>query len=325
MKTIKMLNNWGAAITDASVSTGATSFNIETSAASEIGTLGDNEILIITASNGSDLEIMHVTARSGDTLTVERARDGTSALAYSLGDVIESRIPACFLDFLVQKGGNSIFTYLSGRIILTDHGTLPGVSDDDAICAEQTRGTPGYLTLTTDPDPYYTPEDGNGANIPREITLTSANNCSGVNITINYNNEDDSINEDTFAGPNATTVYCDVFCTKINWISVSGSITAIKIGIGKGLIRVSLNDGEGQKLVLNNDADIEITDAQDGHEAGMKLYLTSNGNAVSFLDTFKADYGNLPVLADSGEDILVLTFHGTSGNRYIHHIGRKMS
>ena len=58
-------------------------------------------ISMISSSTNST-EIMKCTGRSGDTLTVVRAQDGTSAQTWSVGDRVELRVTAASLNFFVN-------------------------------------------------------------------------------------------------------------------------------------------------------------------------------------------------------------------------------
>lgn len=48
----------------------------------------------ITLDDGVNIEIVHLTARSGDTLTVTRAQEGTTGVAFSTGAKVEARFTA---------------------------------------------------------------------------------------------------------------------------------------------------------------------------------------------------------------------------------------
>lgn len=54
-------------------------------------------ITVVRASDPSQLEIMRCTGRSGDTLTVVRAQEGTSAIAFNAGDVVSLRLTVAAL------------------------------------------------------------------------------------------------------------------------------------------------------------------------------------------------------------------------------------
>lgn len=67
---------------------------------------GDLFVLTLTdAATGAITEIMHATARSGDTLTVVRAQEGTTALNWTTGDFANLVITAGTLDQFEQTGG----------------------------------------------------------------------------------------------------------------------------------------------------------------------------------------------------------------------------
>ena len=58
----------------------------------------------VTLDDGSEKEVVSVTARSGNTLTIVRGRDNTTARAYNAGDLVELRINAGVLDTFPQVG-----------------------------------------------------------------------------------------------------------------------------------------------------------------------------------------------------------------------------
>lgn len=64
---------------------------------------GDEYFYATLADTSNLLEIVKVTARSGDVFTVTRAQDGTTAKAYDAGNRIELRpVAALFTDFIEQ-------------------------------------------------------------------------------------------------------------------------------------------------------------------------------------------------------------------------------
>ena len=64
---------------------------------------------IAKASSPSDLEIVKVTAISGDTATIVRAQQGTSALGFSAGDEFELRLTAGLLDESLNESAQPDF------------------------------------------------------------------------------------------------------------------------------------------------------------------------------------------------------------------------
>ena len=80
---------------------------------------------IFSPSAPSTVEIVKITARSGDTLTVTRAQEGTTGLAWAAGSYIENRVTKATLDYLAQNQGTG-----SDSIGI---GTSPTVSGGGAI------------------------------------------------------------------------------------------------------------------------------------------------------------------------------------------------
>ena len=103
---------------------------------------GDYFIMTFTDSaTGLVNEIVHVTARSGDTMTIVRAQEGTSAVAWNAGDLATAMITAGGLAAMVQDG--ELFTEAGGY--LTDAGTANAISitlPSSVTSLSQIEGTP---------------------------------------------------------------------------------------------------------------------------------------------------------------------------------------
>lgn len=78
----------------------------------------------LTIESGADIEIVQLTARSGNTLTVVRAQDGTTAKSFSSGASISLRLTKAALD--------EIHTELAGKALSTHTHTLSQISDMSA-------------------------------------------------------------------------------------------------------------------------------------------------------------------------------------------------
>lgn len=99
-KPIFTNNLWatlGAALTAT-----ATSISLAAGHGARFPTIAAGDWLYMTLCDANnDLEIVKVTARSGDTLTVLRAQDNTVARAWHTGDRIEARFVAAYLNEMV--------------------------------------------------------------------------------------------------------------------------------------------------------------------------------------------------------------------------------
>jgi hypothetical protein len=91
---VKIANNAFSALA-ASVGTGDTSFAVTTGEGSRFPLLAPGDYFYATLIGpGSQLEIVKVTERNTDVLTVVRAQEGTSAKAFFSGDRVELRLTA---------------------------------------------------------------------------------------------------------------------------------------------------------------------------------------------------------------------------------------
>jgi hypothetical protein len=92
--SIKLANNASGTLATA-INTSDTGIVLTTNDGAEFPTLGIGEYFYGTLeSTGGTLEIVKVTARSGDSLTVERAQEGTSPAGFAAGALFEARVTA---------------------------------------------------------------------------------------------------------------------------------------------------------------------------------------------------------------------------------------
>jgi hypothetical protein len=78
--------------------------------------LSAGEYFLCTLDDDTNNEIIKVTAISGNTLTVERAQEGTTARAFSTSDTIESRVTAGIMELFPQLDGGEITADILGDI-----------------------------------------------------------------------------------------------------------------------------------------------------------------------------------------------------------------
>lgn len=108
---VKLSNNAASRLAS-SLSVGATSLLVLDG--SSFPSLSAGEWFPVTAiKDNGDLEIMRCTERSGNTLTVSRAQEGTAALAFDSGTRVELRVTAAALDDLSVVGWTETTTAAS--------------------------------------------------------------------------------------------------------------------------------------------------------------------------------------------------------------------
>lgn len=91
---------------------------------------GAGQIAVVTIEDTLGvIEICWCTGRSGDTLTVTRGQEGTTAVAMASGSRVELRVTAGILNQMLQKvGGDTLtgVTSLSGTLALGSSGSITG-------------------------------------------------------------------------------------------------------------------------------------------------------------------------------------------------------
>lgn len=154
---LKLSNN-GVAKLVSSISTSATVFSVTPGSGALFPALGAGDWCPITAirSNGA-IEIMYVTAISGDNFTVQRAQEGTAALAFSANDRIEQRLTAS----IIQQNSASIDSL--------------GLNKLDASSLGYVRASGGTLALAYSGGKYSVSLNGGaGSNVATEDFVTSS-------------------------------------------------------------------------------------------------------------------------------------------------------
>jgi hypothetical protein len=100
---LKVTNNAFSSL-NAGISNSATTIVLKSGEGARFPTLSAGDYFFATLIDTSNnLEIVKVTARSTDTLTVVRAQDGTTARAYSTNDRFELRPTAALFTEVIQK------------------------------------------------------------------------------------------------------------------------------------------------------------------------------------------------------------------------------
>lgn len=126
-----LFSNTASATLASSISTSATAITVSTGLGALFPTITAGTYFYATLTDSSNnLEIVKVTARVADILTVVRAQEGTAARAYAAADKIELRLTAAVMQNFVQ---------LDGAQTVTGVKTFSGAN---------AYGTPASITLT---------------------------------------------------------------------------------------------------------------------------------------------------------------------------------
>lgn len=106
---LKLANN-GSSLLAGSVSAGATTITVATGEGAKFPPLGAGDwfpLTLVKLVGGVPVyEIVRVTARTGDAMTVTRAQEGTTATTFSAGDKVEMRATAGVFDEFIRSGSD---------------------------------------------------------------------------------------------------------------------------------------------------------------------------------------------------------------------------
>ena len=126
---VKVANNAYSTLA-ASITSSATSVTLTTGEGARFPALTSPDYFYATLlDSANNLEIVKVTARSTDVLTVVRGSESTTARAYTAGDRIELRITAGVLDAIAEMGGGATGggndkVFMENELIVTTDYTL---------------------------------------------------------------------------------------------------------------------------------------------------------------------------------------------------------
>lgn len=142
-----LFSNTASATLASSITSSSTTITVSTGLGALFPTTPAGSYFYATLVDSSNnLEIVKVTSRSADSMTVARAQEGTTARSYAASDKIELRITAAGLGNFVQLDGaqtvSGVKTFSSG-IVANVTGNLTGAVTGNADTATT---TPKLLT-----------------------------------------------------------------------------------------------------------------------------------------------------------------------------------
>jgi hypothetical protein len=120
---ILFTNNASATIAS-TISSSATSITVASGQGAEFPVLTGADYFIATlVDTSNNIEIIKVTARSSDTMTVVRAQESTAARSYTAGSLLELRVTAATLNSFAQQTGVISGTTITASTQFSGPGT----------------------------------------------------------------------------------------------------------------------------------------------------------------------------------------------------------
>ena len=151
MAGLLFTNNASAALAS-SITTSSTTITVTTGAGAQFPAItGGNYFYATLTDSSNNLEIVKVTARTTDVLTVVRAQESTTARAYAAADKIELRVTAAGMNSFPQLGLDNTFTGVNTfntPIAVTSGGTGGTTSTGSGAVVLATSPTIASPTLT---------------------------------------------------------------------------------------------------------------------------------------------------------------------------------
>jgi hypothetical protein len=152
-----------------------TTVTVQAGQGSEFPTISAGEVAACTLEDvNGNIEVVWATGRTGDTLTILRAQEGTTALTFASGSRLEQRITTAVLNSYLQKqGGDTLSgtTTLSGVFDLGSGGSI----QNGEIAGSALRGAPGQTS-----NQILIPNGGGPATEGGSVLLTKANLASNM-------------------------------------------------------------------------------------------------------------------------------------------------
>lgn len=129
----------------------ATSITLATGTGTRFPSIGGSDYFYATLIDTSNnLEVVKVTARSTDALTVTRAQDGTTARAYSTGDRIEMRVCAALIADIRDTIAPGDDTVTTAKIVddAVTYAKMQNVSATSRVLGRKTVGVGNVEEMT---------------------------------------------------------------------------------------------------------------------------------------------------------------------------------
>jgi hypothetical protein len=142
-----LFKNNATALLAASISTSGTTLVLAAGTGSKFPSLTGSDFFYGTLYDSSgNYEIVKVTARASDSLTIVRAQEGTTALAFSSGNAFAQRLTAAGLNDFAQKSAAQTF---SGNNTNTGTNTYSGSDTFSGTFAAANPTFTGTVTIPT--------------------------------------------------------------------------------------------------------------------------------------------------------------------------------
>ena len=263
--------------------------------------LNAGEFFLVTFDDGTNNEICKCTARSGNTLTIVRAQESTTARAFSSGDSAEGRVTAGVLETIqeniaAKSANQTVFNATTaGGATTYNIGTNPGVEANAMVFLNgvlQHHDTLSFsgTNLTFDAAPP------NGMAL--EVIIDNLINLQSSNLTVDTftaadasgSPQTDFVLSDTPAAETNLIVFVDGVFQDQDAYTISSNTLTITTGViaGRGVTVYVINP-----VNIGTPSDSTVTSAKLSGNITMPGNLIVGSNDVAFdSPTFVVDHTN---------------------------------
>ena len=263
--------------------------------------LNAGEFFLVTFDDGTNNEICKCTARSGNTLTIVRAQESTTARAFSSGDSAEGRVTAGVLETIqeniaAKSANQTVFNATTaGGATTYNIGTNPGVEANAMVFLNgvlQHHDTLSFsgTNLTFDAAPP------NGMAL--EVIIDNLINLQSSNLTVDTftaadasgSPQTDFVLSDTPAAETNLIVFVDGVFQDQDAYTISSNTLTITTGViaGRGVTVYVINP-----VNIGTPSDSTVTSAKLSGNITMPGNLIVGSNDVAFdSPTFVVDHAN---------------------------------
>lgn len=286
---VKFSNNASATLA-ASINTTVTTIVVSTGQGALFPSLGASDFFYATLVDASNnIEIVKVTARVSDTLTVVRGQDGTTGRSYAAGDRLELRPVAAALNALndFTPTGNITATTVDGALAELD-GDITALNAAKAPLNSPTLVTPtlGVATATS----------------INKVTLTAP--ATGSTLTIADGKTLTASNTLTLVGTDSTTM---------TFPPASSSVGYLNIPINSQSANYTLVAADSGKTIFHPSTDANVRTFTIPANASVAYTV---GTAITFINM---STNNLTIAITS--DTMYLAGAGATGSRTLAQYG----
>jgi hypothetical protein len=167
----ELWSNNGTSTLASGIGTGATSISVASGQGARFPSIAGSDYFYATLVEGTTIEIVKVTARATDTLTVTRAQCGTSAATFTTAAKVENRLTKCGLEDLQTPAQSATFITETTSSALASEFALASLGTG-LLKNTTTTGVPTIYGGTSCTNQF-----------PRSLDASGAATCATVSLT----------------------------------------------------------------------------------------------------------------------------------------------